>query len=725
MNNISVFGYGVFAICFICNAQDQSTTTVLSEVIIETAADASADGLPEAYAGGEVARGARIGVLGTQDIMDTPFAVTSYTNELMHNQQAKNISDVLLNDAGVRKARGFGNFQQTYFIRGFTVYSDDVAYNGLYGLLSRQYMAVEFIERLEVFRGANAFLGNAGAGIVSGGSLGGLINIVPKRAKDEPFIKISTGINNNSQSYIAVDASNRYGNNQLLGARVNVASLNGNTAIDKEHSATNVSSLGLDWHNDNIRLSADLGWQEHKLTAPRPAITPSNNLPILKPPKAKTNYAGSWTYSNSNDVFGTVRSEFDFLEQFTSWIAVGARNGKENNSLAGLNLIDINGFASHNRFDNTRRSKIKTGEIGIRSSFNLASIKNNLVFSLTGFDSSELNAWGYNYATGVVNNIYQPINITIPDLTGFGGILGSPRETERIKTNSISVANTLNIFDDYLLLTIGMRNQNIRVTSFDVNNGLRTGNYNKSRVTPIGAIVVKVNPAISLYSNYIEGLVKGTAAPAISGGNAVINAGEIFAPYVSKQKELGIKYDGIHIGASVAFFTTNMPSAYVVNNIYGVFGKQRNQGLEFSLFGEPTPNLSLISGLTLLNAKYKLTKNNLYDNNRVVGVPQKQANISANWNVLGDTGLSINARFLYTGSQYANSANSLFVPSWRRLDLGVNYLFNFAQKPINFNVRIDNITNKNYWESVGGYATAGYLVLGAPRTFSFTVSADF
>ena len=74
--------------------------------------------------------------------MDTPFSITSYTNELIQDRQARSVGDVLQNDAGVRVARGFGNFQESYFIRG----SDDVAYNGLYSLLPRQYIATELFE---------------------------------------------------------------------------------------------------------------------------------------------------------------------------------------------------------------------------------------------------------------------------------------------------------------------------------------------------------------------------------------------------------------------------------------------------------------------------------------------------------------------------------------------------------------------------------------------------
>ena len=48
----------------------------LDAIKVEASADASAGGLAQPYAGGQVARGGRVGVLGTQDIMSTPFSIT-------------------------------------------------------------------------------------------------------------------------------------------------------------------------------------------------------------------------------------------------------------------------------------------------------------------------------------------------------------------------------------------------------------------------------------------------------------------------------------------------------------------------------------------------------------------------------------------------------------------------------------------------------------------------
>jgi iron complex outermembrane receptor protein len=128
--------------------------------------------------------------------MDTPFSITSYTNTLIQDQQARGLGDVLQNDPSVQVARGFGNFQESFFIRGFLLPSDDVSYNGLFGLLPRQFIAPELFERLEVLRGASGFLTGANPG---GSGIGGAINVLPKRAPNEALNRVTLGYGSNGQ----------------------------------------------------------------------------------------------------------------------------------------------------------------------------------------------------------------------------------------------------------------------------------------------------------------------------------------------------------------------------------------------------------------------------------------------------------------------------------------------------------------------------------------------
>jgi iron complex outermembrane receptor protein len=62
--------------------------------------------LPPAYAGGQIARGSRVGLLGNMDFLDTPFNTTSYTAATIENQQDQGLAGVLALDPAVRDITG-------------------------------------------------------------------------------------------------------------------------------------------------------------------------------------------------------------------------------------------------------------------------------------------------------------------------------------------------------------------------------------------------------------------------------------------------------------------------------------------------------------------------------------------------------------------------------------------------------------------------------------------
>ena len=68
---------------------------------------------------------------------------------------------------------------------------------------------------------------------------------------------------------------------------------------------------------------------------------------------------------------------------------------------------------------------------------------------------------------------------------------------------------------------------------------------------------------------------------------------------------------------------------------------------------------------------------------------------------------------------------SLLVPGWTRFDLGARYATAIAGREVTIRARVDNVADRDYWASVGGFPGAGYLVVGAPRTFSLSASIDF
>ena len=711
----------LLAVCTV-NAQSQSSadTDDILEYVIVTGSQV--DLVPD-YAGGQVARGGRVGLFGNLDMMDTPFNSTNYTADFMRNLQARSVADVVQSDPGVRVARGFGNFQELYVVRGFPVYSDDMSYNGLYGLLPRQYVAAEFLERVEVFRGANSFLNGAAP---NGSGIGGSFNLVPKRAPDQALNRFTAGYENQGQSYLAADFARRTGG---FGMRANGVRRDGETSIDNQERELSVLSLGVDYRGERARFSADIGWQDHRLDAPRPSVTPSGVGGVLRAADASSNFAQNWTFSAEKDFFGVGRGEYDITENTSLWAASGIRDSEEHNVLSNP-TANGDGSSSSYRFDNFREDKVTTSEIGLRTSFDTGSVGHRLSVQASMYDIDSKNAYAFSSFAGFSNNIYNPTQVASPVPNFFtGGVLFAPLTTSKIKTSSAALADTLLFMDEKLLVTLGARYQVIEQDTFDYNTGARLTRYDDNVVTPVFAVVVKPSEQVSIYGNYAEGLIRGDVVPNVittpTGPVTPVNANTIMDPFVSKQYEVGAKYDGNTLGGTLSVFQVTQPSAILVGNVVRDDGEQRNRGIEVSVYGQLSETLRVLGGVTALNAEYSKTQFGVNEGNDIIGVPETQANLGVEWDIVGLNGLTVDGRLVYTSSQAANAANTLSIPSWNRLDIGARYALQFGSTGVNLRLRVDNVTDEDYWASVGGSFGANYLVLGGPRTFTFSASFDF
>ena len=702
------------------HAQDEAAEEdhVLDQIIVT--GEASQVELLEEFAGGQVARGGRAGLLGNLDFLDAPFSGTAYTSDLVTAQQSDSVGDVLQNDPVVRVAKGFGNFQEVYVIRGFPVYSDDVTLNGVYGILPRQFVAAELLERVEVFRGANAFINGAAPG---GSGVGGTINLVPKRAREDGVRRVSVGYENIGQAYGAVDLGDRFGANDEWGVRFNTVLREGETSIEDQDRSLIATSIGTDYAGERFRFSADLGYQDNRIDAPRPQVTPLGEIP--DEPDADSNFAQPWTYTDEEQLFGVVRGEYDVTDYVTVWLGAGARNGEEANVLANPSA-SADGATTAYRFDNTREDDVLSADAGLSAEFETGPIGHRVVVSVSSIASESKNAYAFSNFAGFASDLYDPVAVTPPAPDFFvGGDLDAPLTTEEVDNQSFAIADTLSFLDGKLLATLGLRHQAIETQSFDYNTGAPLSGYDDEKVTPAVGLVYKATPNLSVYGNYAESLQPGQIAPANSGGTTIINAGEVLEPFTGEQVEIGAKYDAGDIGATVSIFQLTRPNAIVVDQRFTASGEQENQGIEVSVFGEPMEGFRLIGGATFIDSELSRTQGGVDEGNTPIGVPEIQANLNAEWDVPALDGLTLDGRIVHTGEQYVNTANTTELDGWTRLDLGARYTLDVAERPVTLRARIENVTDEAYWASTGGFPGANYLILGNPRTVMLSASVDF
>ncbi|USP39025.1 TonB-dependent receptor [Acinetobacter sp. XS-4] len=724
--------YGLTTVSADDAVQEQTTgenPVTLNTIHITASADASAEGLMEAFAGGQVAKGGRVGIFGNQINLDTPFNLTSYTSQYIQEHQAKSVGDVLKADPSVRVGRGYGNFQESYYIRGFNLGSDDTAYNGLYSILPRQYIPAELFERVEVLKGASSFLNGAMPG---NGGIGGAINLLPKRAANDPLNRVTVGTDFNG-GYVANDISRRFGENQQFGVRVNTAYHGGNTAIDDEKKSLGLASIGLDYRGDNLRISGDMGYSNNRLKATRPNVTLGSGLTsVPNPIDGSKNYAQKWSYSNEEDYFGSYRAEYDLTENTTAYAAYGFRHGVEQNSLGNVTLTNAaTGDGTLYRFDNARVDMVNTGEVGIRTQVNTGKIKHNLVLSAAAFQQNTRNAYFMNSAESELlkTNIYNPIQYDQPVASSplyHGNDLDSPKLTTRTRLRSIAIGDNLKALDDKLIVMLGGRYQTIMQDTYGYDDQGKTSSYDESKFTPALGVTYKITPEVSVYANYIESLAKGLSRTT---GNVTTT----LKPFVAKQKEVGAKYETDDIGVSLSLFDINKQRAILQDDVFSDAGEYVHRGVELNTYGKLTDSITVLGGASWMQAKQKNTGAEKYNDNYEVGVPKFQANIGTTWKLPIPQDVSLNAQVTYTGSTYASLDNNLKVKDWTTLDLGASYKTQFGQVPTTFNFMVNNVFDKDYWSSVGlsdninssGNTNNGYLVAGAPRTFLLSASFDF
>jgi iron complex outermembrane receptor protein len=276
--------------------------------------------------------------------------------------------------------------------------------------------------------------------------------------------------------------------------------------------------------------------------------------------------------------------------------------------------------------------------------------------------------------------------------------------------------------DDSILVTAGARYQEIDVNNYNYDGSLDTA-YSDTATSPIYGIVYKPSDNISLYANHIEALQQGEI---ISSTASYSNAGKNLKPYISKQNEVGIKFEDGTLGAGAAVFEITKPQAYGdTGGVYDYYGEQRNRGLELNLYGEPLPGLRINTSATWLNPKLENTKDGANDGNYAAGVAKYRLVLGGEYDLRTVEGLTLGGKIIRSGPQYVNTSNTLELDPWTRVDVSARYESSIAQQDVTWRLNITNLMNEDYWASAAATTYVNYLTQGNPREIKLSLSTEF
>lgn len=663
--------------------------------------------LPKAFAGGQVARGSRMGVLGNVDIFDTPFSTQSFTEEFVQDQQSRRVADIISVDPSVRSAMAEYGDSETYIIRGFPLFVNQVGVNGLYGMTESRRITPEFYERVDVLKGPASMLN----GITPFGVVGGNINLTSKRAGNDPLTRVTGSYISDSQFGVHLDLARRFGENKEWGVRLNVLGRDGDTPISNQSDQMKNGALAIDYRGEKFKVSLDVADQDRLTNGYSANITYDQGFALPRPPENDKNFVNDWEYIKTNAKYWMTQAEYEFSPAFTAYGSYGRSEGDEEYFYAGSQGRRFVNSAGNftGRIGGFRGSyEVETYELGLRGKFMLGNVSNTYAASYSNFGRT---AYGstVNVSAVYTGNVYNTPHQARPTVN-YGVI---PQNGD-LQLNSIGLVNTFGFMDDTVLLTLGARRQELFSGVFA--SGIRTKNYDESKITPAAALLVKLGN-YSLYTNYSEGLAQGATATAGSS-----NVGTILEPSVTKQVEGGVKYNAGTFGVTAAVFQISQPSTYTNSaNLFVADGEQRNRGLELSTFGQPLRGVRLLGGITLIDAIQTKTRNGLNDGKDAIGVPKVNIVLNGEYDLLGIPGLTLTGRINSFSSAQADVGNTQSIPGWTTLDAGARYVMQVSAKPVTLRFNLINVTDKSYWNSV----SRSFITMGAPRTALLSATVDF
>lgn len=380
------------------------------------------------------------------------------------------------------------------------------------------------------------------------------------------------------------------------------------------------------------------------------------------------------------------------------------------NGLTGLGIL----YISNDKIDVDKTS----WELGFRTKFKSGDVKHELAL---GTQALKVNT----YNNGHVGKHLMLPNINMYDLLFTGEIPELKSETyknQSVDLSSIALVDTMKFANDKIQLTLGARKQSMHQKQYSP-VGAMTTDYDKDKVTPLFSILAKPwNDKVSLYASYSEALRAGNVVP---NNPLYTNAGQVFEPYVSKQSEFGVKWDNKGLANTLSFYQIKQVNTYQeINGVKRTFhadGEQRNRGIEWMSFGKITDRLRILGGINYSDAK--VTKSNANAGKTVWGSPRWTANLGFEWDTswIKNQDLTLSARLIYNGKQYADSANTMELPSATRFDLGARYRTKIGSAPVTFRASVENLFDRNYW---AGNRADSVLFVGTGRTFKLTATFD-
>lgn len=656
----------------------------------------------ETLPGGFLKENGAVGLLGSQDVMDTPFTVATISNQAIEQFSSpyNGISDALSFNPSVRADRG-GTYTDIS-IRGIYQSGHSFYVNGIPGLMDQQNIPYCWVDSVTVTSGPN--LGVNGSTLNE--AIGGVVNMTSKRAGEKDNTDVKLAYRGGSSFEEAIDVGRRFGEDNRYGIRITANNIQGETTIDGEDVTQRNFFVNLDQRTSSSKTNLLMGYNyvDHK-GGPGSISFDSAVTKLPGAPDAGKLYKPDWTYNEYDNWIVGLNHEQKLNDHMTAFLNAGYHREDWYGYIDGNpKVINNNGDFTINVTNYPLALTKKYLGVGLKGDFQIGAVHNEYV---VGVDRSWMNYWlgnnaAYNGGQGGwdgTGNLWTDNSWTNP-----GDARYNPQHNSNKQMTGWHIVDTMKMLDDKLQFTMGIHGHQIK-TNMEGESKERKSDA----ITPTFALSYKFTPNLMVYADHTESFGEGSLV-----GSKYENVGEMLDPTKTKQNEIGVKVKTGKFLNTFSYFQikqANLKDEVRPDGLWRVQdGEQENKGFEWAFTGNINDRWDLIGGVMYLDAKDM-------KGNDVDGAADWSATLGAIYHV--NDVLSFLGRVSYMDDTTINGGQ-LRVPSATRFDLGASWSTKISHTPVTFRAMCYNVLDKNYWVARSGSSS---LSIGTPRTF--VLSANF
>lgn len=654
----------------------------------------------------------------TADLLNTARTVNVITSDVMRDQGADSLSDILANVPGISMQAGEGGVPagDQLSIRGFSARTD-IFVDGVrdFGGYARDSYNVD---RVEVAKGP-------GSNYTGRGSTGGSINMVSKTARDENFITGNAGVGNADFKRLTVDFNRKLTDNAAM--RVNVLAHDADVpdrdvVENSRYGIAPTLTIGLNTDTRYIFSFAHLE-QDNVPDYGIPWVPNTNTaLPDYADqitPVKDSNWYGmkDRDYEEISNGLATALFEHDFSNRimFTNQLRWGST---ERDSLITAPRFNSTSSTDIRRTDwksRDQEDRILNNVASLVAEFNTGSLVHSMATGVELSDEFEVNYLRNITGQHPVTDLYHP---TLDDV--WGGTIfrtGAKTESDGFST-SFFIGDTITL-NEHWLVTAGLRWDRFKL---HYTNTLADGNATRLERTDSdwsyqGSLVYKPLPNGSIYAGY------GTSLNPSGEGLALANAGAaLLDPEEGRSVELGTKWEllGANLLLNAALFRTEKTNARETDPVDATVtvlsGEQLVEGIELGVVGRLTERWNVIAGYTHMKSEITKSVNPALVGNELANTPENTFNLWTTWQATDSLEIGVGTQFV--ADRYSAANNLRSAPDYQLYNAMVRYVLN---PTMSLRLNATNLTDEDYAGSIGG----GHYIPGEGRSVVFSVDLGF